>query len=176
MCEFNPPSIFSALECSNTLTSVIGLSDGLTVPFALAAGLSSLGESKFVVLAGVAELIAGAISMGIGGYLASQSERDHYRYLRTQTAARVIRSCDGEMEREVADVLAPIGVDDKACRAVAKSLRDVEVDEHGNGQLVSGAAGDSETASLRWSKDVGITAFLLKFGQGLGASRIVVEY
>ncbi|KAF9463226.1 membrane fraction protein [Collybia nuda] len=146
---------------------VIGLSDGLTVPFALAAGLSSLGESKFVVLAGVAELIAGAISMGIGGFLASQSERDHYRYLRTQTAARVIRSCDGEMEREVAEVLAPIGVDDKACRAVARSLRDVEVDENGNGQLVSGASGDNETTSLRWSKDVGITAFLLKFGQGL---------
>jgi hypothetical protein len=48
--------------------SVIGLSDGLTVPFALTAGLSSLGESRLVVLGGVAELIAGAISMGIGGF------------------------------------------------------------------------------------------------------------
>ncbi len=47
---------------------IIGLSDGLTVPFALAAGLSSLGESKLVVLGGVAELIAGAISMGVGGF------------------------------------------------------------------------------------------------------------
>lgn len=148
--------------------SIIGLSDGLTVPFALTAGLSSLGESKFVILGGVAELIAGAISMGIGGFLASQSERDHYRYLRQQTAARVIRSCDGEMEREVADVLAPIGVDEKACKAVAKSLREVEVDEHGNGQLTPGAGGDQETTSLRWSKDVGLTAFLLKFGEGLG--------
>ncbi|TFY73816.1 hypothetical protein EWM64_g10194, partial [Hericium alpestre] len=79
---------------------VIGLSDGLTVPFALTAGLSSLGESKLVVLGGVAELIAGAISMGIGGFLASQAERDHYRYLRRATSARVLRSCDGEMERE----------------------------------------------------------------------------
>ncbi|KIJ36894.1 hypothetical protein M422DRAFT_91520, partial [Sphaerobolus stellatus SS14] len=60
---------------------VIGLSDGLTVPFALTAGLSSLGESRLVVVGGVAELIAGAISMGIGGFLASQSERDHYRFL-----------------------------------------------------------------------------------------------
>ena len=49
---------------------IIGLSDGLTVPFALTAGLSSLGESKLVVLGGVAELIAGAISMGVGGFCA----------------------------------------------------------------------------------------------------------
>lgn len=49
---------------------IIGLSDGLTVPFALTAGLSSLGESKLVVLGGVAELIAGAISMGVGGFRA----------------------------------------------------------------------------------------------------------
>ena len=56
------------------MDSVIGLSDGLTVPFALTAGLSSLGESKLVILGGFAELIAGAISMGIGGFLASQAE------------------------------------------------------------------------------------------------------
>ncbi|GLB40003.1 putative VIT family protein [Lyophyllum shimeji] len=154
---------------------IIGLSDGLTVPFALTAGLSSLGESKFVILGGVAELIAGAISMGIGGFLASQSERDHYRYLRQQTAARVLRSCDGEMEREVADVLGPVGVDDKTCRAVALCLKEVEeagrrngdANGHGDGDANGHAPPDEETASLRWSKDVGITAFLLKFGQGM---------
>lgn len=145
--------------------SIIGLSDGLTVPFALTAGLSSLGESKLVVLGGIAELIAGAISMGIGGFLASQAERDHYRYLHTQTAHRVIRSCSGEMEREVLEVLGPVGVDETTCRAVAKNLRDVEV-EGGNDGYTSGS--DEETASLRWSKDVGLTAFLLKFGEGLG--------
>lgn len=47
---------------------MIGLSDGLTVPFALTAGLASLGNSRVVVLGGVAELIAGAISMGIGAF------------------------------------------------------------------------------------------------------------
>ena len=98
---------------------MIGLSDGLTVPFALTAGLSSLGESKLVILGGIAELIAGAISMGIGGFLASQAERDHYRYLRKVTAARVIRSCDGEMEREVHAVLGPVGVEEKVSRQVA---------------------------------------------------------
>ena len=48
--------------------SVIGLSDGLTVPFALTAGLSGLGDAKLVVVAGAAELLAGAISMGVGGF------------------------------------------------------------------------------------------------------------
>ncbi len=146
--------------------SIIGLSDGLTVPFALTAGLSSLGESKLVVLGGIAELIAGAISMGIGGFLASQAERDHYRYLHKQTAERVLRSCSGEMEREVADVLGPVGVDETTCRAVAKNLRDVEVDGPNNG-YASGSDEES-SSSLRWSKDVGLTAFLLKFGEGLG--------
>ncbi|KAJ7715570.1 Ccc1 family, partial [Mycena maculata] len=60
---------------------VIGLSDGLTVPFALTAGLSVLGKSRLVILGGMAELIAGAISMGIVSFLASQAERNHYRYL-----------------------------------------------------------------------------------------------
>jgi len=146
---------------------VIGLSDGLTVPFALAAGLSSLGESNLVVLGGIAELIAGAISMGIGGFLASQAERDHYRYLRHHTAQRVIQSCAGEMEREVSEVLAPVGVDDKTCRAVARCLRDVEVDSQGNGTLSTGGGTDPENVGLKWSRDVGLTAFLLRFGQGL---------
>eukprot|EP00842_Homolaphlyctis_polyrhiza_P007122 jgi/Hompol1/99/HPOL_004065-RA len=57
---------------------IIGLSDGLTVPFALAAGLASLSNSKLVVLAGLAEIAAGSISMGLGGYLAGLSEEEHY--------------------------------------------------------------------------------------------------
>ncbi|KAJ7032367.1 VIT family-domain-containing protein [Mycena alexandri] len=141
---------------------VIGLSDGLTVPFALAAGLSSLGESRLVVLGGVAELIAGAISMGIGGFLASQAERDHYRFLRGATSARVLRSCDSEMEREVAEVLGPVGVDAATCRAVARSLRDVEI----HAPTTAGRL-DLESHGLRWSKEVGLTPFLLKFGAGL---------
>jgi hypothetical protein len=54
--------------------AIIGLSDGLTVPFALTAGLSSLGDTRLVVLGGLAELIAGAISMGLGGLLGAKSE------------------------------------------------------------------------------------------------------
>lgn len=54
--------------------AIIGLSDGLTVPFALTAGLSALGSTRVVVFGGLAELIAGAISMGLGGYLGAKSE------------------------------------------------------------------------------------------------------
>ena len=54
--------------------AILGLSDGLTVPFALTAGLSTFGNSKLVVLGGLAELIAGAISMGLGGFVGAKSE------------------------------------------------------------------------------------------------------
>ena len=54
--------------------SILGLSDGLTVPFALTAGLSSFGNARLVVLGGLAELFAGAISMGLGGFLGAKSE------------------------------------------------------------------------------------------------------
>ena len=163
--------------------SVIGLSDGLTVPFALAAGLSSLGESRLVVLGGVAELIAGAISMGIGGFctsslrvtsyslltrlltVASQSERDHYRYQRQHTASRVLRSCDGEMQREVHAILGPLGLDEATTSKVAARLRQAEVDARGS-RISDANASDAESGPLlRWSGDVGLTPFLLKFGE-----------
>lgn len=57
---------------------IIGLSDGLTVPFALTAGLSSLGNSKLVITGGMAELVSGAISMGLGGFLAAKSEKEYF--------------------------------------------------------------------------------------------------
>ncbi len=58
---------------------VIGMSDGLTVPFALAAGLSgAVSSSNIIVIAGIAEICAGSIAMGLGGYLAGKTEQDHY--------------------------------------------------------------------------------------------------
>jgi hypothetical protein len=54
--------------------AILGLSDGLTVPFALTAGLSAIGTSRLVVLGGLAELMAGAISMGLGGFVGAKSE------------------------------------------------------------------------------------------------------
>jgi vacuolar iron transporter family protein len=58
---------------------VIGMSDGLTVPFALAAGLSgAVDHSNIIVIAGIAEIAAGSIAMGLGGYLSGKTEQDHY--------------------------------------------------------------------------------------------------
>lgn len=62
------------IEGRTVSDAIIGLSDGMTVPFALTAGLSALGDTKVVVFGGLAELIAGAISMGLGGYLGAKSE------------------------------------------------------------------------------------------------------
>src|SRR4026209_1802817 len=59
---------------------VIGMSDGLTVPFALAAGLSgAVSSTSIIVIAGIAEIAAGSIAMGLGGYLAGKTEQDHYK-------------------------------------------------------------------------------------------------
>lgn len=110
---------------------------------------------------GFAELCAGAISMGLGGFLASQAELDHFHYLRKQTHARVLRSCDGEMEREVHAILGPLGVKETLSRLVAEDLREVEDD----------ACLAIESAEANGSKqedpNVGLTAFLLKFGEGM---------
>lgn len=70
----------SHLKSSDLLRDVvIGMSDGLTVPFALAAGLSgAVDKSSIIVIAGIAEVAAGSIAMGLGGYLAGKTEQDHY--------------------------------------------------------------------------------------------------
>jgi VIT1/CCC1 family predicted Fe2+/Mn2+ transporter len=68
------------LQSSAWLTDiVIGMSDGLTVPFALAAGLSgAVSSTGIIIIAGIAEIAAGSIAMGLGGYLAGKTEIDHY--------------------------------------------------------------------------------------------------
>ena len=59
---------------------VIGMSDGLTVPFALAAGLSgAVAANGIIITAGIAEVVAGSIAMGLGGYLAGKTEVEHYQ-------------------------------------------------------------------------------------------------
>jgi len=69
------------LKSSDALRDiVIGMSDGLTVPFALAAGLSgAVSNSSIIIIAGIAEIAAGSIAMGLGGYLAGKTEQDHYK-------------------------------------------------------------------------------------------------
>jgi vacuolar iron transporter family protein len=74
------PHLEEHMKSSEALRDiVIGMSDGLTVPFALAAGLSGAVDStSIIVIAGIAEVAAGSIAMGLGGYLAGKTEQDHY--------------------------------------------------------------------------------------------------
>jgi VIT1/CCC1 family predicted Fe2+/Mn2+ transporter len=83
---------------------VIGMSDGLTVPFALAAGLSgAVQTSGVIVTAGLAEIAAGSIAMGLGGYLAAKSDAEHYFSERKREETEVSETPDIEAE-EVAQV------------------------------------------------------------------------
>src|SRR5512137_2577067 len=80
---------------------VIGMSDGLTVPFALAAGLSGAVQSNAVVItAGIAEIVAGSIAMGLGGYLAGKTEQEHYQ----SELSREYEEVENLPEREKSEV------------------------------------------------------------------------
>lgn len=80
---------------------VIGMSDGLTVPFALAAGLSgAISNPRFIVIGGLAEIAAGSIAMGLGGYLAARGDAEHYE----QEKAREYREIEEIPEEEMAEV------------------------------------------------------------------------
>jgi vacuolar iron transporter family protein len=84
---------------------VIGMADGLTVPFALAAGLSgTVSNTHLVVIAGLAEIAAGSIAMGLGGYLAARTDREHYLSELAREQREIIELPDRE-RKEVADIL-----------------------------------------------------------------------
>lgn len=90
---------------------VIGMADGLTVPFALAAGLTGLAEivTKTIVTAGLAEIAAGSIAMGLGGYLAAKSDAEHYHSERLREEREVIDLPRKERE-EVAEIFEGYGL------------------------------------------------------------------
>lgn len=92
---------------------VIGMSDGLTVPFALAAGLTgAVTNSSIVVIAGIAEIVAGSIAMGLGGYLAGKTELDHYNNELKREYEEVERIPEME-KKEVKDFFANIGLSEE---------------------------------------------------------------
>src|SRR5450631_4445234 len=97
------------LKSSEFITDVvIGMSDGLTVPFALAAGLSGAVSSNGIILtAGIAEIVAGSIAMGLGGYLAGKTEQDHYQSELKREYAEVERIPEME-KQEVKDFFESI--------------------------------------------------------------------
>src|SRR5437762_458407 len=83
---------------------VIGMADGLTVPFALAAGLSGAVDStRVVITAGLAEIAAGSIAMGLGGYLAARTDAEHYASERAREVRETIEIPEEE-KREVAEL------------------------------------------------------------------------
>ena len=92
---------------------VIGMSDGLTVPFALAAGLSgAIDSTGIIIIAGLAEIAAGSIAMGLGGYLAGKTEIDHYQSELKREYEEVERVPHREKE-EVKDFFANLGLSDE---------------------------------------------------------------
>ncbi|EXK23682.1 hypothetical protein FOMG_19557 [Fusarium oxysporum f. sp. melonis 26406] len=101
---------------------IIGFSDGLTVPFALTAGLSATGSIKLVIMGGLAELFAGAISMGLGAWLAADTDRQHYEKELTRKEQEVHQMPNAE-EHEIHDIFAEYGISHEASTAVVQSLR-----------------------------------------------------
>jgi vacuolar iron transporter family protein len=102
---------------------VIGMSDGLTVPFALAAGLTGATTStSIIVTAGLAEIAAGGIAMGLGGYLAAKSDAEHYAKEREREKREVAEIPHEEM-REVAEVFHEYGLSDTEILPIVNALR-----------------------------------------------------
>jgi VIT1/CCC1 family predicted Fe2+/Mn2+ transporter len=112
---------FTASEAVRDI--VIGMSDGLTVPFALAAGLSSaLAATKIIVTAGLAEIAAGSIAMGLGGYLAAKSDAQHYDSERMREQAE-IREKPIEEAREIEAIFRSYGLSADESRLLVETLR-----------------------------------------------------
>src|SRR3989440_10567036 len=101
---------------------VIGMSDGLTVPFALAAGLTgAIDSAGIIVTAGLAEIAAGAIAMGLGGYLAAKSDAEHYAKER-EREKREVKEIPEEEMREVAQVVKSYGLTEKESAPIVEAL------------------------------------------------------
>ena len=118
------PHVEKHFTASETVRDiVIGMSDGLTVPFALAAGLSgAVASSAIIVTAGLAEVAAGAIAMGLGGYLAARTDAEHFVSERSREEREVEEMPEKEAD-EVADVLRSYGLEDGKVTAVVNSIR-----------------------------------------------------
>lgn len=101
---------------------VIGLADGLTVPFALAAGLAgTLSTTTLIITAGLAEIAAGCIAMGLGGYLAVKSDHEYFVAQRSRKQQQVIHASAEEREK-LADLLAGWGLPHDQVRAAVASI------------------------------------------------------
>src|SRR6478609_3930668 len=111
------------LKNSDFITdTVIGMSDGLTVPFALAAGLSGAVSSNLIVItAGIAEIVAGCIAMGLGGYLAGKTEQEHYKSELKKEYDDVATVPEKEIH-EIKEIFAAYGIDDEGQALITNQL------------------------------------------------------
>jgi VIT1/CCC1 family predicted Fe2+/Mn2+ transporter len=111
------------LKSSDFITDVvIGMSDGLTVPFALAAGLSStVSNNSIIITAGIAEIVAGCIAMGLGGYLAGRTEQEHYQSELKREYNEVEHVPEKEMQ-EVREIFAGYGISQQGQDMLAREL------------------------------------------------------
>jgi vacuolar iron transporter family protein len=101
---------------------VIGMADGLTVPFALAAGLAAaVSSTKIIVTAGLAEIVAGAIAMGLGGYLAARTDAEHYGSERTRENWEIDNLRDKEIE-EVTEIFYSYGLKGDELKTVVTAV------------------------------------------------------
>jgi VIT1/CCC1 family predicted Fe2+/Mn2+ transporter len=102
---------------------VIGMSDGLTVPFALAAGLSgAVANTSIIVIAGLAEIVAGSIAMGLGGYLAAKSDSEHY-YSEKKREETEVEEVPEVEAKEVSDILTGYGLSKEESEPVVNAIR-----------------------------------------------------
>jgi vacuolar iron transporter family protein len=118
------PHVEKHFTASETVRDiVIGMSDGLTVPFALAAGLSGAVEATTIIItAGLAEVAAGSIAMGLGGYLAAKTDAEHFASERAREELET-KEMPEEEAAEVAGVLRSYGLADDKVAAVVNSIR-----------------------------------------------------
>jgi VIT1/CCC1 family predicted Fe2+/Mn2+ transporter len=118
------PHIEGHFESSESVRDVvIGLSDGLTVPFALAAGLSgAVASTHIVVLAGFAEIAAGSIAMGLGGYLAARGDAEHYASELLREQREIVERVHDE-EEEIYEIFEQYSVDRASAKPVLEALK-----------------------------------------------------
>jgi VIT1/CCC1 family predicted Fe2+/Mn2+ transporter len=101
---------------------VIGMSDGLTVPFALAEGLSAaVASTRVIVTAGLAEIVAGAIAMGLGGYLAARTDQEHFESEEKREAYEIAHMRKLELD-EVREILSGYGLSGAALESVVDAI------------------------------------------------------
>jgi len=117
------PHIERHFQASDVVRDVvIGMSDGLTVPFALAAGLSgAVAQAGIIVTAGLAEIAAGSIAMGLGGYLAAKSDAEHYAAEKRREEQEV-RDIPREEMKEVADIFRHYGIAEENIHPVVDAM------------------------------------------------------